>query len=148
MAFMSYRSGRIPSMPEEEVVLSDAGLRSIQGMHKASFHRMLTTRCQRGIGANTIISTIRSRRLVNRLLIGYNRLGNDGCCALFGFLGSQEGQRHRIQELRIESNQIGDEGLLAIANYLLDNKYLQDLFLQNVGFHITSFTSISMKGIV
>lgn len=75
---------------------------------------------------------VRNRRFVNRLIIGHNELRNEGCCCLFRFLCSEEGREYNIQEISLNSNSIGDEGLLAIAEYLRDNKRVRELFLQNV----------------
>lgn len=84
------------------------------------------------LGAEIIISMIKSRRFVHRLIIGHNELGDEGCRCLFQFLCSEEGRRYDIQEISINSNGIGDEGLLAMAEYLKDNKQIRELFLQNV----------------
>ncbi|KAF5363501.1 hypothetical protein D9756_000347 [Leucocoprinus leucothites] len=97
---------------DQQVNQFDAGLRSIQG-------------------ADTVISIIRSRRFVHRLIIGHNELGNEGCRRLFGFLCSDEGRKYDIQEISLNANGIGDEGLLAISQYLKDNKRVRELFLQN-----------------
>lgn len=75
---------------------------------------------------------IKSRRFVNRLIVGHNELGDEGCRCLFRFLCSEEGREYDIQEISLNSNNIGDEGLLAIAEYLQDNKRVRELFLQNV----------------
>ncbi|KAJ3575821.1 hypothetical protein NP233_g830 [Leucocoprinus birnbaumii] len=66
-----------------------------------------------------------------RLIIGHNELGNEGCQRLFEFLCTNEGRRHAIQEISLNANNIGDEGLLAISRYLKGNQRVRELFLQN-----------------
>ncbi|KAG7448738.1 uncharacterized protein BT62DRAFT_946378 [Guyanagaster necrorhizus] len=82
-------------------------------------------------GAQDVISMITSRRTVTKLILGHNKLADDGCIVLFRFLGSAAGRKYRITEISLNSNEIGDRGLLAIAAYLNGNQYLTDLFLQN-----------------
>ncbi|TFY70950.1 hypothetical protein EVG20_g2056 [Dentipellis fragilis] len=82
-------------------------------------------------GARSVIETITGRRFVTRLLLGHNQLGDDGCEVLCDFLCSEEGQKYRIEEISLNSNDIGDRGLRALARYLLGNTSLRDLFLQN-----------------
>lgn len=76
---------------------------------------------------------IQSRRFVHRLIIGHNELGDEGCRRLFGFLCTEEGRKHDIQEISLNANDIGDEGLLAVSRYLKNNQRVRELFLQNVG---------------
>jgi hypothetical protein len=83
-------------------------------------------------GAEAIVTMIRARRFVNRLIVGHNKLGDEGCCHLFDFLNSKDGQRYDIEEISLNSNCIGDEGLLSISKYLSNNGQLRELFLQNV----------------
>lgn len=75
---------------------------------------------------------ITSRRKVTKLILGHNKLSDDGCIILFRFLGSPAGRKYRIAEISLNSNEIGDRGLLAIAAYLNGNQHLTELFLQNV----------------
>ena len=75
---------------------------------------------------------ISSRRNVTKLILGHNELADDGCIVLFKFLTSAVGRRYPIAEISLNSNGIGDHGLLAIATYLKDNTTLKELFLQNV----------------
>ncbi|KAK0495904.1 RNI-like protein [Armillaria luteobubalina] len=70
-------------------------------------------------GAQDVISMITSRRTVTKLILGHNKLI---------FCG---GRKYRITEISLNSNEIGDRGLLAIATYLDGNQHLTDLFLQN-----------------
>lgn len=83
-------------------------------------------------GAEAIVATIRARRFVSRLIVGHNKLGDEGCCYLFDFLNSRDGQRYDIEEISLNSNDIGDEGLLSISKYLCCNRRLRELFLQHV----------------
>ncbi|KAA1472470.1 RNI-like protein [Dentipellis sp. KUC8613] len=82
-------------------------------------------------GARSVIETITGRRFVTRLLLGHNQLGDDGCEVLCDFLCSEEGQKYRVEEISLNSNDIGDRGLRALARYLRGNTSLRDLFLQN-----------------
>ncbi|KAF7340240.1 RNI-like protein [Mycena venus] len=82
-------------------------------------------------GAQEIISMISSRRFVTKLILGHNELSDDGCIVLFKFLGSAVGRKYQIAEISLNSNSIGNRGLLAIAEYLHGNKVLKELFLQN-----------------
>ncbi|PBK81166.1 RNI-like protein [Armillaria gallica] len=82
-------------------------------------------------GAQDVIAMITSRRKVAKLILGHNKLSDDGCIVLFQFLGSPAGRKYRIMEISLNSNEIGDRGLLAIAAYLNGNQHLTELFLQN-----------------
>ncbi|KAL6300957.1 hypothetical protein BKA93DRAFT_799841 [Sparassis latifolia] len=97
-------------------------------------------------GAQEVISTILSRRLVARLILGHNELGDDGCEELFNFLRSDLGRKYKISEISLNSNKIGDRGLFVIARYLEGNTTLGELFLQNNDFVgdaevVSSFTA-------
>lgn len=70
--------------------------------------------------------------MVTKLILGHNRLLDDGCVVLFKFLNSSIGRTYRITNISLNSNGIGNFGLLAIADYLKDNQTLKELFLQNV----------------
>ena len=83
-------------------------------------------------GAQEVIKTIRSRKSVTKLILGHNHLGDDGCRELFRFLCTEDGRRYRIAEISLNSNNIGNDGLEAIAEYLRGNEHLRELFLQNV----------------
>lgn len=83
-------------------------------------------------GANTVISIIRDRKSVHRLILGHNELGDKGCRRLFNFLCSEEGSEYNIQEINLNANIIGDDGLLVISEYLKGNQHVRKLFLQNV----------------
>ncbi|KAF5368929.1 hypothetical protein D9758_002916 [Tetrapyrgos nigripes] len=94
-------------------------------------------------GAQEIINMITSRPLVTKLILGHNQLGNEGCAVLFNFLRSVAGRRYRITELSLNSNGIGDRGLMAIALYLTDNTNLTELYLQNNQFTCNPSTILS-----
>ncbi|EPQ52269.1 RNI-like protein, partial [Gloeophyllum trabeum ATCC 11539] len=85
-------------------------------------------------GVKDIIKDIRSRRVVTKLILGHNDLGDDGCITLFDYLCSEEGRGYRIEEISLNSNNIGDRGLAAIADYLRDNHALKSLLLQGNAF--------------
>ncbi|KAM6503241.1 hypothetical protein JOM56_000184 [Amanita muscaria] len=109
------RSTRIPFSRGEHVQQIDPELYSAQGAH-------------------AVISTITSRRVVKKLILGHIELGDSGCVILFQFLSSETGRRYEINEIRLNSNRIGDLGLTAIATYLSANQALRELFLQNNDF--------------
>ncbi|KAJ6573823.1 RNI-like protein [Mycena vulgaris] len=85
-------------------------------------------------GAQEIISMISSRRFVTKLILGHNELSDDGCVVLFKFLTSSEGRKYQIAEISLNSNSIGNRGLMAISEYLHGNQVLKVLFLQNNNF--------------
>ncbi|KAJ6498113.1 hypothetical protein C8R47DRAFT_1009973 [Mycena vitilis] len=105
-------AARVPLSSRAYIDRMDAGLTSVRG-------------------AQEIISMISSRRLVTKLILGHNELSDDGCIVLFKFLASSVGRKYRIAEISLNSNSIGNRGLLAIAEYLQGNKVLRELFLQN-----------------
>ncbi|TRM62217.1 hypothetical protein BD626DRAFT_498506 [Schizophyllum amplum] len=88
----------------------------------------------RASGAEVIISTIRARRNVSKLILGHNELGDAGVIHLFEFLLSPDAAKYRIREVSLNSNKISNAGLLAVAAYLTDNKHLNSLFLQDNDF--------------
>ncbi|KAF9010121.1 hypothetical protein BDQ17DRAFT_1347580 [Cyathus striatus] len=71
------------------------------------------------------------RRSVDRMILGHNDLQDEGCSALFSFLRSPAGRRYHIFEISLNSNSIGDNGLLEIGEYLKENEHLRELFVQN-----------------
>ena len=83
-------------------------------------------------GAEELISTITARRIVHKLILGHNKLGNDGCVALFAFLGSAVGRKYPIAYISLNANDIGERGFSAIADYIKDNQHLKQLLLQDV----------------
>ncbi|CDO71093.1 hypothetical protein BN946_scf184844.g97 [Trametes cinnabarina] len=85
-------------------------------------------------GAQEVIKDILARRSVTKLILGHNNLGDEGCEELFGFLSSDPGRKYKIGEISLNSNGIGNRGLLAISRYLRDNTTLKELFLQNNAF--------------
>ena len=94
------------------------------------------------LGAQNVIKQILARRTVTKLVLGHNDLGDAGCEELFGFLSSDTGRNYRISQISLNSNGIGNRGLLAISRYLRDNVTLKELFLQNVSLSSASFFSI------
>ncbi|PIL23162.1 hypothetical protein GSI_14471 [Ganoderma sinense ZZ0214-1] len=85
-------------------------------------------------GAQEVIKQILARRSVTKLILGHNDLGDSGCEELFGFLNSDSGRKYKITHISLNSNRIGNRGLLAISRYLRDNTLLKELFLQNNAF--------------
>lgn len=111
----------------------DAGLSSVTGTLRSldsptnqQFNWMGRT------GAKEVIKQILERRSVTKLILGHNDLGDLGCEELFGFLSSDPGRNYKIAQISLNSNNIGNRGLLAISRYLRDNTVLKELFLQNV----------------
>jgi len=66
-------------------------------------------------GAENVVRQMRMQRTVERLILGHNSLGDAGTVALFDYLRSEEGRRHNLTEVSLNSNDIGDQGLWAIA---------------------------------
>ncbi|KIJ36391.1 hypothetical protein M422DRAFT_34347, partial [Sphaerobolus stellatus SS14] len=85
-------------------------------------------------GAEIVVKLLRVQCSIQRIILGHNSLGDTGTVAIFDYLRSEEGKRHRITEISLNSNGIGDKGLWAIARYLEDNDSLNTLFLQNNNF--------------
>ncbi|KAH9923021.1 RNI-like protein [Amylocystis lapponica] len=84
-------------------------------------------------GAREVIAAISARRFVTKLILGHNELGDEGCeVLLLPPLGA--GAQVSNSEIGLNSNRIGDRGLLAISLYLRDNTTLRELFLQNNAF--------------
>lgn len=79
-----------------------------------------------------MIKDISSRRFVTKLILGHNNLGDEGCEALFNYLCSEEGRKYKLAEISLNSNGIGNQGLMAVAEYLKNNTHLRVLFLQSV----------------
>ncbi|KNZ80094.1 hypothetical protein J132_07382 [Termitomyces sp. J132] len=108
-------SAKVPLSSRSRIECKDSGLYSTEG-------------------AQRIIDLIENRRLVSTLVLSHNELGDDGCVILFKFLSSTKGRRYPISEIQIGSNQLGNTGLLAIANYLENNIHLRRLHLPNNAF--------------
>ncbi|KAF8527632.1 hypothetical protein BU17DRAFT_39422 [Hysterangium stoloniferum] len=102
----------LPSHVRGRIDKQDAGLYGVDGAHR-------------------VIQLLRMNNSVYHLVLSHNKLGNAGCVMLFDYLRSEEGKRHEIVEISLNANCIGDEGLLAIARYLENNKSLTTLFLQH-----------------
>ncbi|KAI5123237.1 hypothetical protein M0805_001326 [Coniferiporia weirii] len=82
-------------------------------------------------GAQEIIDAIKARKSVKRLILGDNSLVDDGCKELFRFLGTEGGRRHEIVTISLNQNGISDNGLEAIAEYLVGNVHLKELYLRD-----------------
>ena len=68
-------------------------------------------------GAEAIVKLLRMHRSIHHLILGHNTLGDAGCVALFDYLRSEEGKKHKLMEISLNANNIGDAGLWAIARY-------------------------------
>ncbi|KAG9032709.1 hypothetical protein FS837_002652, partial [Tulasnella sp. UAMH 9824] len=100
----------------------------------SKFHLELHDRGLTGVpGARHIISTLETNHTIKTIVLGHNPLGDEGTAVLFHFLSSNWARRHiRLDSITINSCQIGNFGLGAIAQYLDGNQSLRCLFLQNV----------------
>ncbi|KAF8549036.1 RNI-like protein [Imleria badia] len=80
---------------------------------------------------NAITTAIRKRQVVHRLYLGASSLGDAGCVRLFEFLASPAGLhcRDSLTELFLTKNEIGAQGLLAVAAFLRGNTVLRELCL-------------------
>ena len=96
-------------------------------------------------GAQAVIKQILARRAVTKLILNHNDLGDAGCEELFGFLSSDVGCKYKISQISLNSNGIGNRGLLAISRYLRDNVALKELFLQNVSVRYCHFVLPSFR---
>ncbi len=86
-------------------------------------------------GGYEIISLLRHSPLTKYLILGHNPLGDDGTAVLFQYLCSPSArQTLAICEISLNSCQVGNLGLYAIAQYLHGNIVLRSLFLQNVSY--------------
>lgn len=83
-------------------------------------------------GADEVIAEIKKRKPMMGLILGHNRLQDDGCVRLFEYLCSEERLHDHVQDITLNNTQLGDQGLLAVAKYLRNNKGLKELQLQNV----------------
>ena len=83
-------------------------------------------------GAQDLISIMKTRRSVSKLILGHNSLGDAGCGELFQFLASDSGKKYKVSEIILGANDIRNEGLEALVNYLTGNRYLRAVYLQNV----------------
>ena len=84
------------------------------------------------VGAQEVIKQILARRSVTKLILVQNDLGDLGCEELFGVLSSDTGRKYKVAQISLNSNNIGNRGLLAISRYLRDNTALRELYLQSV----------------
>lgn len=103
----------------------------------SKFHLELHDRGLAGVpGARHIISTLETNHTIKTIVLGHNPLGDEGTAVLFHFLSSNWARRHiRLDSITINSCQIGNLGLGAIARYLDGNQSLRSLFLQNNEFN-------------
>jgi len=75
-----------------------------------------------------IIEAIRGYTLIEELHLGYNRIGNAGCEALTTL--------RNVTRLLLTNNNIGNEGMVSIANSLSENKNLRKLLMYNNPFNL------------
>ncbi|KAL4079670.1 hypothetical protein J3A83DRAFT_4086327 [Scleroderma citrinum] len=88
-------------------------------------------------GSQKVILMLNSLRTgVTKISLNHNSLGDDGTCQLFAYLSSTEGSKHRstVAEIGLTNNNIGCEGLRAIAEFVRGNDVLRTLWLTNNAF--------------
>ena len=73
-----------------------------------------------------IVEAIRGKRMLEKLLLYGNRIGNIGCQAIATLLGDPN---TKLQDLRLFDNNINNEGATAIADSLANNTKLKWLYL-------------------
>ncbi|KAF8649179.1 hypothetical protein AX16_005977 [Volvariella volvacea WC 439] len=85
-------------------------------------------------GGQRIVDQLISKPNTKKLVLGHTELGDSGCEVLFAFLCSEKGHTYQISEISLNSNDIGNKGLMAISTYLKGNVTLKELFLQHNSF--------------
>ena len=75
-----------------------------------------------------ILEAIRCHRMLEKLLLSGNHIGNVGCGAIATLL---DNPNCNLQHLDLLSNNIGNEGAITIANSLANNTTLQKLILSH-----------------
>lgn len=88
------------------------------------------------LGARRIIKTLSRVGAVGCLILGHNRLGDEGCVELLKYLRSEEGQRHRVASILLNSNGLGNVALDSLGSFLRENKWLTELYLTSVSLSI------------
>lgn len=83
-------------------------------------------------GARKIIETLSRRDAVAWLILRHNNLGDNGCVELFKYLCSEEGQRHTVSGILLNTNNLGNVALESIGNFLRGNRWLKELYLASV----------------
>ncbi len=83
-----------------------------------------------------MVNAISSRRIVTKLTLAHNCLGDNGCTELFEYLCSADGRRYPISEIDLHTTGVGDRALSKIARYLESNTTLKVLSLQHVNFSV------------
>ncbi|KIP06486.1 hypothetical protein PHLGIDRAFT_459944 [Phlebiopsis gigantea 11061_1 CR5-6] len=84
-------------------------------------------------GAREIFNLIVKRSLVTGITLNHHRLGDEGVeelCRLLSLPNSSR-YRHHISRIDLGDNCMTDKGLEAISSYLLDNRRLKEVILQN-----------------
>lgn len=111
---------------------SDAGLTSIAGMPlHAMPHDPLQTYVD-DVGAEVVISQIKSRVAVARLNVAHNCLGGDGFGKLFEYLCTDEGRKYEIEYLDVHNCDMSDTALSALSAYVRNNLHVRTLMMQQV----------------
>ena len=84
------------------------------------------------LGAKKIIEALSRRDSVACLILRHNKLGDAGCVKLFKYLCSEEGKRHEVTGILLNTNCLGNVALGSIGEFLRDNKWIRELYLANV----------------
>lgn len=91
--------------------------------------------CQ-GLGARRTIETLSRVGAVGCLILGHNKLGDEGCVELLKYLRSEEGQRHRVVGLVLNVNDLGNVALDSLGGFLRGNEWLKELYLASVSLNV------------
>ena len=94
-----------------------------------------TTGSRQRLGAGRIIEALSRLGPIGCLILRHNKLGDEGCVELFKYLRSEEGQRHEVAGILLDSNSLGNVALGSLGSFLRGNKWLKELYLANVRQH-------------
>jgi hypothetical protein len=100
-----------------------------------------TTDSWQPLGARRIIGVLSRVGAVGCLILGHNKLGDEGCVELFKYLRSEEGQRHKVAGILLNANSLGNVALDSLRSFLCDNKWLKELYLASVSLKILTGSS-------
>lgn len=94
-------------------------------------------------GARRIVETLSREGAVGCLILGHNKLGDEGCVELLKYLCSEGGQRHKVASILLNANGLGNVALDSIGSFLRGNKWLKELYLASVSPRILTNSSIT-----
>ena len=102
----------------------------------------ITDSCQ-SPGARRVIEALSRVGAVGCLILGHNRLGDEGCVELLKYLRSEEGERHKVAGIMLNANGLGDVALDSLGSFLRGNEWLKELYLASVSLNILTGSSIA-----